>query len=148
MAKDKLKESIIENSVNKNRELAKSEWEVVDIYLKPWYTTCLCGKYPISEVCELQNKNNGKKVIVGNDCVKHFFNIDHGYIYRGIKKIRENIDGVVGKKIIEYALERWRIDATQKAFYVLKKTQKNPWEYLLGIRQEVNNILLNKCIKK
>lgn len=147
MPKEKLKESIIENSINKDRESAKSEWEVIDIYLKPSYTTCLCGKYPISEVCELQNKNNLKKVIVGNGCVKYFFDINHGYIYKGIKKIKEDIDGVVSKKILEYAFKKWRIDAKQKSFYVVKKNQKNPWEYLLGIRQEVNKILLEHFIK-
>lgn len=147
MAKDKLKESIIENSINKDREKAKWEWEVINSYLMPWYTTCLCGKYPISEVCELQNKNNSKKVMVGNDCVKYFFDADHSYIYSAIKKIEENINNVVNDKIIIYALEKWRIDATQKSFYILMRRRKDPWEYQLKVRQDVNKILLEHFIK-
>lgn len=147
MAKDKLKESVIELSINKDWSKAKLEWDVVNIYEKDSYGTCLCGKYPIVEICELSNRNNQNKIIVWNECMKYFFEEDFGYIFKSIKRIRKDINKTVDEEVIHYAVKQWRISPEDAHRYVLPIKQRKPVPFKLEWRHKFNKLLLQHFIK-
>jgi len=53
---------IIKRSVNPTWELAKREWKLVEIEEAEDYETCLCGHYPIRELCILKKKDTAKSL--------------------------------------------------------------------------------------
>jgi hypothetical protein len=65
----KLSAAIIALSSAKDWEAARKEWGLVDIYDSPDRDTCLCGKYPIIEICVIGNKITNQQTEFGNHCV-------------------------------------------------------------------------------
>lgn len=70
MSEYKLTQEIIALSQAKTWDVAKLEWILHEIYEAEEPETCLCGHFPIIEICTLQNKLNSNFVTVGNCCVK------------------------------------------------------------------------------
>ena len=54
MGESKLIQEIIKLSVADIWEIAKCEWELIEIYFSDEPETCLCGHYPIIELCEIR----------------------------------------------------------------------------------------------
>jgi len=73
-------------------ETARKEWALVDIIEADEPETCLCGHYPIMEICEIRNRVIGKTTEVGNVCVKRFLGVRSDLIFTAVKKIRKDIE--------------------------------------------------------
>ena len=58
MSEYKLTEEIIKLSQSKLWDVAKSEWTLYEIYEADKPERCLCGHFPIIEICNLKNKLN------------------------------------------------------------------------------------------
>ena len=86
MSNYKLIQEILIKSQSKIWDYAKTEWTLVDIFEADEQETCLCGHYPIKELCELHNSINGQTVIVGNQCVKKFMGISSDKLFESVKK--------------------------------------------------------------
>ena len=69
MSEYKLTQEIINRSVSDRWDEAKLEWSLCEVYEAEDPETCLCGHFPIIELCVLGNKTNGRFATVGNCCV-------------------------------------------------------------------------------
>ncbi|MFL9939994.1 hypothetical protein [Paraburkholderia graminis] len=141
-----LKTRILERSVSKVWESAKTEWDCIDVFIIrrggdgydgvvrsdesgersvmlfndghrcEGYGICLCTHEPIVEHCVLLNKLNGSRTIVGNICVKNFLGIDMGRLFDGIKRIRRDLCKSPNSSLIEYAARQKIVNEWELGF--------------------------------
>ena len=52
--------------------------------------TCLCGHFPINNICLLTNRRNAVTVEVGDECVKRFKGINLDLVFDGLRRIKED----------------------------------------------------------
>lgn len=86
-----LKEAILARSQAREWEVARKEWSLVSISEASEPETCLCGHFPIIEICTIANRVTGHRVDVGNRCVKRFLGFRSDLIFTAIKRIRKDI---------------------------------------------------------
>lgn len=89
---------------------AKKEWQIVKIALIP-NSQCLCGKFPITEVITMGNKETWEKAEIGNCCVKKFFE-DKSWS----KAFNALANGKVNAQLIEHAHYKKLINDWEKEF--------------------------------
>jgi len=75
MSEYRLIAEIIGHSEAATWDQAKMEWGLAEVYQAEEPETCLCGHFPIIELCVLRNKLNLAQVTVGNCCVKKFLGL-------------------------------------------------------------------------
>jgi len=90
MPQFKLTSEIIKRSVAQTWDKAKLEWSLLEVYEAEEPETCLCGHYPIIELCVLQNGKNGARATVGKCCVKRFVGLPSDKIFEGVKRVRKD----------------------------------------------------------
>lgn len=71
MSEFRLIQEILARSKSNNWDEAKTEWKLIEIIEAEEPETCLCGHYPIIELCELRNTLNGKGAVVGNHLLRN-----------------------------------------------------------------------------
>lgn len=131
---------IIELSTADSWDLAKKEWELEHIELKP-NSTCLCSKHPIVEVCHMTNTSNNNTASVGNCCIKKFFeDTSKTKMFKAISKKKINF------ALIEYSYERnyinqWEFDFMTKLW---RKRTLSPKQEI--IFEKIKNRILEKVI--
>lgn len=104
-------ERIIELSKTNDWHIARKEWTVEGIYISDDPETCLCGHYPIKELCVLYNAVTDTRATVGNCCVRHFLGDNTvGRVLDAIKDQRINGD------LIEYAYNAGVLDDWEYSF--------------------------------
>ncbi len=81
---------IIQRSVSKTWDAAKLEWSLLEVYEADEPETCLCGHFPIIELCVLVNRRNKHRATVGNCCVKKFIGLPSDKIFQAVKPIRKD----------------------------------------------------------
>ena len=102
---------ILELSENKIWNEAKKEWRLKDINKSKEPSTCLCGHYPILELCLMQNNKNNKETIVGNCCVNKFLDESkQNKMFTAIAK------GKVNKSLILLSYEKGIINDSERDF--------------------------------
>lgn len=140
MSKSPLEQPIIALSESKVWRTAKLEWQLTNIHfaLKP--KTCLCGKYPIKELCEITNKMNGKEAIVGNCCIKQFMQeIPSNLIIQCIKRILKNLTSNMNSETLEFANFKGWLTEWEYNFYLDISLQRNLTDKQLNRKLEINN---------
>lgn len=141
MSKYRLATEITNLSESINWDSAKLEWDLKSIYIAYHPESCLCGHYPISEVCLIINRKNKKTVRVGNCCVKKFLKLGSDKIFRSIKNVQKDISKSLNVETIDFAYKKKWIDEWQKNFY------KNIWiKRKLTDKQRNKKIDVNKRI--
>lgn len=88
-AGDTLSQRIIERSVPTVWECARDEWILANIRSADVSETCLCGHFPINNICVLTNQRNAVTVEVAGECVKRFKGINLDLIFDGLRRIKE-----------------------------------------------------------
>ena len=114
----KFTSEIINLSSSKTWDTAKLEWELKEIYKGSFPETCLCGHFPIVEICVLRNKTNGKEAIVGNCCVKKFIGPRSDKIFQAVKRIQKDNKKSLNAETIQYAYHKAWINKWEKEFYL------------------------------
>ena len=89
-SQSQLTTEILKLSVAQTWNEAKREWSLEEIYEADEPETCLCGHYPIIELCLLRNDHNGAQATVGNICVKKFMGLPSDNIFQAIKRVRKD----------------------------------------------------------
>jgi len=133
MSEYKLTQRIIARSNSDAWDSAKLEWELKDIYQEDEPETCLCGHFPIIEVCVLDNKYNQNTVIVGNICVKKFIGLPSDKIFQSVKKIKKDNTRALNAEALRHACNKGWI---------------NNWEYNFGIDTMRKRNLSDKQMQK
>lgn len=147
MAEYKLIEEILKMSNATSWEYAKLEWFLLEVIESEEFETCLCGHYPIKELCELKNKKNGQVTIVGNCCVKKFMGISSDKIFTSIKNIRKDIHKSVNIETLHFLhtkglITDWEIEFYSDIIRKRKLTEKQKIKKL-----EINSKVLS-VVKK
>lgn len=91
-----LKAEILPLSRAQEWEVARKEWKLVGISQADEPETCLCGHFPIIDLCTITNAMTGNTVDVGNVCVKKFLGFRSDLIFASIKRIKRNPNNSIG----------------------------------------------------
>lgn len=132
MSEYKLTEEILNRSQSKTWGIAKMEWRLSHIYEAEEPETCLCGHFPIIEICILQNKLNAQFATVGNCCVKKFIGLPSDLIFQAVKRVRKDNQKSLNAEAIQHAYENGWI---------------NEWEYKFSIDTMRKRILSGKQLQ-
>lgn len=87
---EQLKAAILKMSQSKDWETARKEWSLFSIYEVDEPDTCLCGHFPIIEICEIHNRITGKTTDVGNVCIKRFLGFRSDLIFDALKRVQQD----------------------------------------------------------
>jgi hypothetical protein len=133
-----LKAAILELSRATDWEVAKREWRLVEISEADEPETCLCGHYPIIELCCISNATTGKSVDVGNICVKRFLGFRSDLIFKSLKRIRADLDKAIGADATAFFHERGVINDWEYQFQQSTMRKRNLSERQLATRHSIN----------
>jgi len=147
MGEFKLIQEIISLSVADAWKLAKSEWELSQIYFSDEPEACLCGHSPIIELCEIRNKKNQKIVVVGNCCVNKFIGLPSEKIFQAVKRIRKNSGKSLNIEAIELAYSKDWINSWEYEFYIDTFGKRLLTEKQGLKRKQINEKILYKINK-
>ncbi|HAS6204166.1 hypothetical protein QX220_21665 [Vibrio vulnificus] len=144
MSEYKLTEEIIKLSQSQLWDVAKSEWTLYEIYEADEPERCLCGHFPIIEICTLKNKLNSNYATVGNYCVKKFIGLPSDKIFQAIKRVRKDNEKSLNAEAISHAYDKGWINDWEKSFYldVMRKRKLTPNQ--LNKKTQINNKLASK----
>lgn len=132
MSRYTLTEKILEQSQAKTWDVAKLEWCLSEIYEAEEPETCICGHFPIIEICILQNKVNLQSATVGNCCVKKFIGLPSDRIFQEVKRVRKDNQKALNGEAIQHAFVKGWI---------------NEWEYNFSIDTVRKRVLSQKQLQ-
>ena len=117
----KLIEEIISRSKSNTWDEAKREWffNTVEFANRSSKKTCLCGHYPIVELCHLTNRYTNEDVVVGNVCVTKFMHVDIpvSQIIPSILRIKDNLSNSINEKLLDVVIDKNLINEWEIKFY-------------------------------
>lgn len=117
MSEFKLTHEIIARSESSIWVAAKLEWVLHEIYDTEEPETCLCGHYPIKELCVLRNKINDGRATVGNCCVKKFMGLPSDLIFQAVKRVRADSSKSLNAESLSHAFDKHWINQWEYEFY-------------------------------
>ena len=155
MAEYQFFSKILELSEAEDWDDAVTEWQLKETYLTMYPDTCICGHFPINEICIVRNKLTGNVATVGNSCVKKFLNLPSDEIFTPINRIQKNIYASVNKAMLNRAFSKGWISDWDYGFYnsIMKKKKltDSQLEYKVGINRKILRHFIrngNKNFKK
>ncbi len=133
---------ILERSVAQTWDEARREWSLYEIYEADEPETCLCGHFPIIELCVLRNRHNGIQATVGNWCVKNFIGLPSDRIFQAIKRIRRDPSNSLNPEAIQHAFDRQWITEWERDFYLKIMRKRNLTEKQSAKKLQINDRIL------
>lgn len=118
MSQQKLHDGIIALSNAVEWHAARLEWRLKDVWMSDDPETCLCGHYPIREICVIVNKENGAEAEVGNCCVNNFLDINSEQVFSSLRKVVADPASSFNEATIELVYERGYISKWERDFYL------------------------------
>ena len=149
MSSQRLINEILTLSSSSIWDVAKLEWQLEDVTKEEDPSTCLCGHYPIIELCKLRNKMNQNTAIVGNCCVKRFIGLPSQKIFQAVARVQKEWWRSLNAETIEHAhTKRW-ISDWEKTFYLdTMRKRINSMSQKQNIkRNEINQRVLKHIIR-
>ncbi|MDR3451148.1 MAG: hypothetical protein P4M15_15620 [Alphaproteobacteria bacterium] len=143
-----LKTEILALSKAQEWEVAKKEWKLVEISEASDPETCLCGHYPIIELCTISNIVTGRSVDVGNVCVKRFLGFRSDLIFTSVKKIRNDINKSIGADAIVFFYERDVINSWEYNFLQDNMRKRILTPSQAAKRRTINQKILNSIRRR
>ena len=148
MSEYKLTQGIIELSEAITWDAAKLEWKLAEVYEADEPETCLCGHFPIIEICILSNIKNTNSTNVGNCCVKKFMRLPSDKIFTAVKRVRKDNEKSLNAEAIEYAFEKNWINDWEKSFYLDIMRKRNLSTKQLETKIKINMKLAGNMKRK
>lgn len=142
-----LKAAILLLSRATDWEVAKKEWRLVEVSEANEPETCLCGQYPIIELCTIFNATTGKSVDVGNVCVKRFLGFRSDLIFQSLKRVRADRDKAIGPDATAFFHERGVINDWEYQFQQSTMRRHNLSERQMITRRRINEKVL-RAVKR
>ncbi len=143
MSEYKLTEEILKRSQSKIWDIAKIEWLLNEIYEAEEPETCLCGHFPIIEVCVLRNKLNANLATVGNCCVKKFIGLPSDLIFQAVKRVRKDSHKSLNAEAIQHAYKKGWINEWEYNFSIDTMRKRVLSVKQLQARMKVNEKMLS-----
>lgn len=144
MPKFQLTSEILQRSIALTWDEAKLEWSLLNVYEAESPETCLCGHFPIIELCELLNRRNSKQVVVGNCCVKKFIGLPSDKIFQAVKRIRKDKSKSLNTEAVQHAFNRKWINKWEADFYFDVMRRRNLTQKQSSKKLEINELVLQK----
>lgn len=144
MAEYQLIQKIIELSESNYWETAKKEWIFEMIYVSEEPQTCLCGHFPIINICVIGNVNNKNSTEVGNCCINKFLGMDDGNkILPSINRLKEDLSKSMSLESLDYLYDKNVISKKEYDFYSDIQKKRNLSLKQSSFKQSINQKLLN-----
>ena len=118
MSQARLHTEIVALSKADNWEAAVTEWRLEHVHMSETPDTCLCGHYPIMEICTIKNRENGAETEVGNSCVNNFMGLGSENLFASLRKVKVDAGASLNPDVIEWAFERRIITTWEHDFYL------------------------------
>lgn len=137
-----LKSEILERSSSSDWETARKEWALVNIFPSEEPETCLCGHYPIVEICTIKNRITGIHVDVGNVCVHRFLGPRSDKIFDALKRVQKDESKSFNEDAIVFFYNRGALNEWEYRFLysTMKKRKMTPKQ--LDARLKINRKLI------
>ena len=140
----KLTEEILNLSESNEWNFAKLEWSFEFAYYAEELQKCLCGHYPIKNICVIKNRRNSSVTEVGNCCINKFLGIDEGNkIFISIKKLKDSETASMSSEVIEYIYKKKGISDFEYNFYKSIYRKRIMSEKQWDIKKRINQKFLN-----
>lgn len=140
----KLTEEIIKLSESEFWESARNEWTFEYAYYSDDLQRCLCGHYPIKNICVIKNKINKTQTEVGNCCVNKFLGIDDGNkIFTSIKRLKEDSTKSMSLEVLEYLYGKKVLSEFEYKFYLDTIRKRKLSDKQIEIRKKINQKLID-----
>lgn len=144
----RLTEEILALSNSQTWGKAKTEWGLVEVYREDDPMECLCGHYPINEICVIRNAVTGNEAIVGNVCVKKFLGLPSTTIFDAIRRIADDISRALNEDAAQHAFERGWINRWERDFYLDTWRKRNLSDKQRRKRIEINERVLRNTVNR
>ena len=148
MSEYKLASEIIALSDADNWDAAKLEWALHEVYEADDPETCLCGHFPIIELCILSNKLNSNLATVGNCCVKKFIGLPSDKIFQAVKRVRKDASKSLNAEAIDHAFNRGWLTAWEKDFYFDIMGKRSLTAKQASKKKQINELVLQRMKRK
>lgn len=148
MSKYQLTKEIVARSESKIWDAAKLEWALEEVYESEVPETCLCGHFPIIEICLLRNKRNRNTATVGNCCVKKFIGLPSDKIFQAVKRVRKDAEKSLNAEAIQHAFDRGWISEWEKDFYFDIMRKRNLSLKQAAKKEQINEKFLHNMQRK
>ena len=141
MSEYRLTTEIINRSRSNIWDAAKLEWQLQEVFESDDPDTCLCGHFPINEICILRNRSSDTQVVVGNCCVKKFIGLPSDKLFQAVKRIRKDLENSLNADAIQHAHEKGWINQWERDFYldIMRKR-------ILSSRQTAVKVRINEKV--
>ena len=146
MSRNKLVQGIIAKSVADNWGQAKLEWGLLNFYREDEPDTCLCGHFPIVEICELKNNMNGNIVVLGNCCAQKVLDLPANKIFRAINRVLKDIEKSLNAEALEHAYEREGLNDWERNFYLDIMTKRKLTVKQIKKKAQINQKVLHHIL--
>ena len=146
MSEYKLSQGIIELSEASNWDQAKLEWSLDSIYKEEEPDTCLCGHFPIIEICILKNRLNANTAVVGNCCVKKFIGLPSDKIFQAIKRVRSDDTKSLNAESIGHAFRNRWINDWEYNFYMDVMRKRNLSAKQITKKKQINTKIISRIV--
>ncbi|OHA79668.1 MAG: hypothetical protein A2675_03230 [Candidatus Yonathbacteria bacterium RIFCSPHIGHO2_01_FULL_51_10] len=141
MSEYKLTTELLKLSQSQKWNEAKLEWELADVEEVEEPETCLCGHFPILEVCMIENARTQQNARVGNSCVKKFNN-KSDKIFRSVASVKKKPEKSVNSETLEFARQKGWVTTKDYEFYIDILRRRSLSEKQLAWKKSVNNKIL------
>jgi hypothetical protein len=121
---------------------ARKEWALEKVFIQSQPSRCLCGQFPIKEICVLRNRVNANRAEVGNVCVHQFLGLPSRKIFSALERIGDDASKALNPEAIEHAHERGWINDWEKGFYLDTWRKRALSSKQLAKRQQINRLVL------
>lgn len=118
MSQQQLKDELLQLSNSQSWDVARTEWNLYEVYENPNFDTCTCGHYPIKECCILHNRLTRNKAMVGNCCVKNFMGLPSDLIFQAVKRVRTDRTKSLNQQTLDYGLSKGWVSDWEYRFYM------------------------------
>lgn len=143
-----LRDGILVLSNATDWEVAQKEWSLVNVYEADEPETCLCGHFPIMEICQISNRITGHRTEVGNRCVQRFLGVRSDLIFTAIKRIRKNISKSLNADAIAFFKERGALNDWEYGFLQDTKNKRNLSTAQMTARRRINAKILSAISRR
>lgn len=147
MSEYRLSQGIVALSESDKWDEARLEWKLFRMFDQKDLETCLCGHYPIKEICVLRNKLNNNQAIVGNCCVQKFMGISSDKLFASLKRVKKDINKPFNADVIQFSFERGYITGWEKSFYLDTWRKRELSKKQTEVRVKINSKILFKLSK-
>jgi hypothetical protein len=142
MAQSKLTTEILKLSKSQDWEAAKLEWHLEQVYMAESPETCLCGHFPIIEICTIANARTLHTATVGNCCVTKFIGLPSKRIFDGLKRVRKDVQSALNEDAITYSRSKGWISSWEYGFLVSTMRKRNLSGKQRQFRESINSKIL------